>query len=417
MKGNSSLFMRYGMLALLLASIAFAGCNRQQTAINQEDEHREPEVSIEYGIETDSFIVVKDKISKNENLSHILLRHGIPYPMIDALAKQSKEVFDVRRIATGQPYTIFCEKDSGKTAKCFIYEANQSEYVVFDMRNGLNVYKGEKPVETKVMEASGVINSSLYLTLDEQGISPALAVELAQIYAWSIDFYRIQKGDWFTVIYEEKFVEGQSIGVGRVMAANFNHMSQDNYAFYYEYDDVKGYFDENGRSEKKAFLQAPVKFSRISSGYSKNRFHPVLKRNKAHLGTDYAAPYGTPIVAVGDGEVIEARYKSNNGNYVKIKHNRTYTTQYLHMSKFAKGIKKGVRVSQGDVIGYIGSTGLATGPHVCFRFWKNGKQVDHRREKLPPSEPVHQNYIDDFKAKSGELRKKLDNTAKSKVSA
>lgn len=416
MKGKSSLFVRIGMF-ILLASIAITSCNRNKTAISKIEEPIEPEVTIEYGIETDSFIVVKDKVSKNENLSHILMRHNISYPIIDALAKESKEVFDVRKIATGRPYTIFCSKDSGNTAKCFIYEANQSEYVVFDMRNGINVYKGEKPVETKMQQASGVINSSLYLTLDEQGVSPALAVELASIYAWTIDFYRIQKGDWFTVVYEEKFVEGESIGIGRVYASNFNHMSKDNYAFYYEYDDIHGYFDEKGENEKKAFLQAPVKFSRISSGFTMNRYHPVLKRNKPHLGTDYAAPYGTPIVAVGDGTVIEARYKSNNGNYVKIKHNDTYTTQYLHMSKFAKGTKKGARVNQGDVIGYVGSTGLATGPHVCYRFWKNGKQVDHRKEKFPPAKPVDPKHLDDFKAKSGELKKKLDGMKSGKVNA
>ncbi len=402
---------------MLMASMVILSCNQKQAAVNQEEVHEEPEVSIEYGIETDSFLVVKDKIERNENLSHILMRHNISYPIIDALAKESKEVFDVRKIATGRPYTIFCSKDSGNTAKCFIYESNQSEYVVFDMRNGIKVYKGEKPVETKVQQASGVINSSMYVTLDEQGVNPALAVELAQIYAWSIDFYRIQKGDWFSVVYEEKFVEGQSIGIGRIYAANFNHLSEDNYAFYYEYEDVKGYFDEKGQSEKKAFLQAPVKFSRISSGFTRNRYHPILKRNKPHLGTDYAAPYGTPIVAVGDGEVIEARYKRNNGNYVKIRHNRTYTTQYLHMSKFAKGIKKGVRVHQGDVIGYVGSTGLATGPHVCYRFWKNGKQVDHRREKFPPLKPVDPKYLDDFRAKSKELKKKLDEKVKRQLNA
>lgn len=406
---SKGMYFLWGKLWLLWIPLAIFACKPSSEKQPQDENQEEiaPQ-TIEYGIETDSFLILKNQVKKHENLSHILLRHHIPYPMIDALVKESEEVFDVRKIATGKPYTIFCTKDSNQVAKCFVYESSQSEYIVFDMReDSLKVYKGEKPIEIKIREVGGTINSSLYVTLDEQGTSPALAVELSEIYAWSIDFYRIQKGDWFKVVFEEKYVDNQSIGIGRILASNFNHSGENHYAIWYEYDDVKGYFDENGRSAKKAFLQAPVKFSRISSGYSKNRFHPVLKRNKPHLGTDYAAPRGTPIMAVGDGDVIEARYKSGNGNYVKIKHNSTYTTQYLHMSKFAKGMKVGKRVKQGDVIGYVGSTGLATGPHVCFRFWKNGRQVDHRKEKMPPSKPVNASYMDDFKQKSEEWQKKL----------
>lgn len=403
------MYFLWGKVWLASTFLLVLACKnlKKETPPDQETVETSAPV-VEYGIETDSFIVVKDKINKHENLSHILLRHNIPYPVIDELVKQSEDVFDVRKIATGRPYTVYCTKDSNQVAKCFIYENSQSEYIVFDMRSETKVYKGEKPVEVKIREVGGTITSSLYLTLEKQGISPALAVELSEIYAWSIDFYRIQKGDWFKVVFEEKYVDEQSIGIGKILAANFNHYDEDHYAIYYEYDDVKGYFDEKGRSAKKAFLQAPVKFSRISSGYSRNRFHPVLKRNKPHLGTDYAAPHGTPIMAVGDGDVIEARYKGGNGNYVKIKHNSTYTTQYLHMSKFAKGIKVGKRVKQGDIIGYVGSTGLATGPHVCFRFWKNGRQVDHRREKMPPSKPVDSKYIDDFNQKAKEWKNKLD---------
>lgn len=260
-------------------------------------------------------------------------------------------------------------------------------------------------------EVSGEINSSLYESLVEKGASPELTMRLADIYAWSIDFFRIQEGDHYKVIYEEQFIDDSiSVGVGRILAADFNHGGESFYSFYYskgeEYSD---YFDENGKTLRKAFLKAPLNFSRISSRYNPKRFHPVLKRVKAHLGTDYAAAHGTPIMATASGEVIAAAYTRGNGNYVKIRHNSTYTTQYLHMSKFAKGMRKGKIVKQGDVIGYVGSTGLATGPHVCYRFWKNGKQVDPLREKLPAADPVKEEYLEDYKSKMLELKARLDN--------
>ena len=226
--------------------------------------------------------------------------------------------------------------------------------------------------------------------MKKQGADPLLAIELSEIYAWTIDFYRIQKGDAFEILYLENYVEGQSIGVDKILSCTFTHFNKPFQAYFFEGENEKGFFDEKGNNLKKAFLKAPVKFSRISSGYSRRRFHPVQKRFKAHLGTDYAAPKGTPIVAVGDGVISQARYKANNGNYVKMRHNSVYETQYLHMSKIKNGIRPGVRVSQGDVIGYVGSTGLATGPHVCFRFWKNGTQVNHRNEELPASDPLTQ---------------------------
>ncbi len=345
-------------------------------------------INIEYGIETDSFLVVKDQVKKNQNLSSILLPYHVSYTTIDQLAKASKEVFDVRKIATGKPYTIFCRKDSSGMATCFVYEASATDYVVFDMRDSVRIYKGQKPIEKRTRYVKGTVNSSLYVDLQKRNTNPVLAIELSEIYAWTIDFYRIQKGDEFEVLYTENYVEGKSVGIDRIQASTFTHFKKPIRAYFFESDTEKGYFDEDGKNLKKAFLKAPVKFSRISSGYSGRRFHPVQKRYKAHLGTDYAAPTGTPIRAVGDGVITEARFKRNNGNYVKMRHNSVYSTQYLHMSKIQSGIKPGVRVSQGDVIGYVGSTGLATGPHVCFRFWKNGKQVNHRREELPPSEPI-----------------------------
>ncbi|MEM9024821.1 MAG: peptidoglycan DD-metalloendopeptidase family protein, partial [Bacteroidota bacterium] len=367
-----------------------------------------PVEEYEYGIRTDTFQVVKGEIRPNQFLSDILLSHHIPYPEIDYMVRQAKPVFDVRRMASGKRYTILCSDDSLNKAQAFIYELSSTDFVVFDWRDSLNIYRGEKEVEVREGMASGVIRSSLYETLIEAHASPALAMEMANIYAWSIDFYRIQKGDRFKVVYEMKYVDDEFVGVGAIKAAVFQHWDTEFYAFQFEQDSVPDYFDEKANSLRKAFLKAPLKYGRLTSGYTMRRFHPVQKRWKAHLGTDYSAPHGTPIMAVGDGKVTEARFGKYNGNYVKIRHNSTYTTQYLHMSRFAKGIRPGKMVRQGDIIGYVGSTGLSTGPHVCFRFWKNGKQVDHRREKLPPSLPVKAEHKERYEQHMQQLKQQLE---------
>jgi len=339
-----------------------------------------------FGFPLDSFIVVASEIKKNEFLANILLTHHIDYATIDLLAKKSKESFDVRKIAAGKPYTLLLEKDSLQKAKYFIYQPDPVNYIVYELYDSLTIYKRQKEVEIIEKSASGVINSSLYETLQASDISPYLAVRLADIFAWSIDFYRIQKGDWFKVIYEEKQIEGSPIGIGKVMAVEFNHFGKSFLGFHFLQNEKEDYFDETANSLRKAFLKSPLKFSRLSSRYTMRRFHPVQKRWKAHLGTDYAAPTGTPIMSTGDGVVTHSSYTRGNGNYVKIKHNSAYSTQYLHMSK--RKVNVGQFVKQGDIIGLVGSTGLATGPHVCYRFWKYGKQVDHLREDFPSAEPV-----------------------------
>lgn len=380
----------------LFFPIIFLSCFGKQTTLSFSNEDgidsTDQIIKIEYGLVTNDFEVFRGTIEPNQFLADILLKYHVPYPEIDKLVKKAKGIFDVRSIMSGKSYVVFTEKDSTGKAKCFIYEPSATEFIVFDLRDSINVYKGEKDVETIENFAGGIINSSLYQTLSDEGASPALAVELANIFAWTIDFYRIQKGDAFKVVYEEKYVDGNRIGIGQIKAAVFTHKGEDFYAFPFEQDGIKDFFDEKGQGLRKAFLKSPLKFGRLSSAYSPKRFHPVQKTWKPHLGTDYAAPTGTPILATGDGKILEARYSKFNGNYVKIQHNGTYTTQYLHMSKIGKGIKPGVRVKQGDVIGYVGSTGLATGPHVCYRFWKNGKQVDHRKEKLPAAFPVKDAY-------------------------
>lgn len=368
-----------------------------------EEEKQEPVV--EYGFEIDSFAVYKDVIQPNQFLANILLKYHIPYTDIDMLAKMSKDIFDVRKIASGKKYTILCSKDSLGKAQCFIYEPNETEYVVFDMRDSISIYRGQKEVTTKIKQIEGTINSSLYQTLVEQEASPILAIEMANVYAWTIDFYSIQKGDNFNVVYEERYVGDKFIGIGKVLAANFNHYGRDYYAYRFEQDGITNYFDAEGNSLKRAFLKSPLEYGRLTSGFTMRRFHPVQKVNKPHLGTDYAAPTGTPILATGDGVIIESAYKKYNGNYVKIKHNSTYTTQYLHMSK--RNAKTGQRVKQGEVIGYVGSTGLATGPHVCYRFWKYGSQVNHLKEETPPADPVKKEYLPKFTQLKDSLNQKM----------
>ena len=308
----------------------------------------------------------------------------------------------------GKNYKIFYQEDSFQRVEAFIYEIDAANYVVYHLADSIHIYRERKEVEIRIRTASGIIHSSLWNTMVHNGIDQGVTMELSEIYAWAIDFYRIQKGDWFKVIYEEKYVEGEKVGIGKVVGAKFNHFSEDYYAIFFEQGEASDYFDENTKSLRKAFLKAPLKYSRISSKFSRRRFHPVQKRYKAHLGTDYAAPKGTPIMSTGNGTIVKAGYSRGNGNYVKVKHNSVYATQYLHMTKIKSGIRNGVRVKQGDVIGYVGSTGLATGPHVCYRFWKNGQQVDALKLKLPASLPIDKKYLEAYKKVRDNIKKQLE---------
>jgi len=382
-------------ILVIIFLLRLGGSDENSDTSDAEEIYVEPEFS-EFGFSLESLIEIKSQVERNETLSTILNSFNVPYTLINNLVEASKGVFDVRHIAAGKKYHAFISNDTTEALQYFVYERTPVSYVVFQLNDSLCVYEGKREITTETNSFAGVINSSLYSTLISQNASPALAMRLSEVYAWQIDFFRIQKGDKFKVIYEEEFVNGKSIGVGEIKAAYFSHFNEDYYAIYFEQDETGEYFDEKGQGLRKAFLKAPLEYSRISSRYSLNRLHPVHKVNRPHLGTDYAAPTGTPIRTVGDGVVLEAGYKGNNGNYVRIKHNSVYTTGYLHMSRIAKGIRPGVKVKQGQVIGYVGSTGLATGPHLCYRFWKNGKQVDPLREKMPPSDPVKKEYENEF---------------------
>jgi len=390
--------MRFIPLAFVGAILFFSSCKQDEPAtdsdIVEEPVLLEVEEIKRYGLNPSEFEIHENTINRNEFLSDILLEYGVSYQAIAELETASKDVHDVRRLKAGDDYAVFLERDSAKTARYFIVETTPADYVVYVLSDSIHAYTGQKPIDIKIREASGEINSSLYQTIADNDLSPELALKLNEIYAWTVDFYRIQKGDYFKVVFEEMFVEGERVGIGRILASEFSHRQEAFFAYRYEGTEIPDYYDETGESLRKAFLRAPLKFSRISSRYSRRRYHPVQKRWKAHLGTDYAAPTGTPIMATGDGTVIASAYGKYNGNYVKIRHNSTYTTQYLHMSR--RAVKKGEFVRQGETIGYVGSTGLATGPHVCYRFWRNGKQVDPYQQDLPPSEPLDEKYMTDF---------------------
>lgn len=368
-----------------------------------------PEPKKLFGFIIDSMQVTEGKVKRNQSLSEILNTHNISYQKIYQLSLASKPVFDVRKITVNKKYTVISYPDSLSTAKALIYQPNLAEYIVFNLEDSVSVEHIVKEVIIKDKEVAGVIEVSLAVTIDELGISPQLTNDFVDAFAWRVDFFRLQKGDRFKVIYEEKLVDGQPIGIGRIKGIYFEHFKNGYYAFHFDQGSGVDYFDEEGNSLRKALLKYPLEFTRISSRYSGNRFHPVQKRWKAHRGTDFAAPKGTPIRAVGDGIVIESKYGKYNGRYVKIRHNATYTTQYLHMSRIVSRMKVGQKVKQGQTIGYVGSTGLAKGNHLCYRFWKNGVQIDALRVDLPPSEPILQSHYKDFEIAKNEMTKRLNN--------
>lgn len=367
-----------------------------------------PEPRVEYGIVVDSFQVVKDEVKANENLSTILLQYNLDMGTIEQLVQKAAGIFDVRKIKAGNRYTILIRNDSLPTAHYFIYESSPTQYVIFEAGDSIHVHSGEKEIITKIRTASGTISSSLWNTMAEMKANPNLTIALSEIFAWTIDFYAIQKGDNFTAIYEELFVEGEPIGLGNILSARFKHNGKDQFAFRFVQDDKADYFDEKGQSVRRAFLKAPLKFSRISSRFSNSRLHPVLRIRRPHHGVDYAAPKGTPVHSIGNGTVTDVRYAGGAGRMVKIRHNSTYSTAYLHLSGYGPGIRAGAHVQQGQVIGYVGSSGLSTGPHLDFRFYKNGSPIDPLKVESPPSLPVKKELSGDFTKLRLEMGRQLD---------
>ncbi len=365
--------------------------------------------NLKYGFDLDRYEVEEGTIKPNQVLSEMLSEYGISMAEVSKLSGAAAGVFPTNKLLAGKSYTIFLDPNTQK-AQYFVYEPNAYSYVVYDLTGETNVYKVDRKVDIVQRQIVGSLKTNLWDAMDELNAPAVLAMKMEEALRNSSDFFRAQKGEQFKLLYTEKWVEGKLVGIGEVQAAYANFGGEDAYSFWFQSEDkeVEGYYDENARPMKKAFLKAPVEFTRISSRFNLNRFHPVLKRVKAHLGTDYAAPQGTPIMAIADGVVLEATRSGGNGIYVKVKHDAVYTSQYLHMCRHAQGIRPGVHVKQGQVIGYVGSTGLATGPHVCFRFWKNGQQVDFLQEKLPRPQPMTGPHVEAFFQVRDSLKQLLD---------
>ena len=348
-----------------------------------------PEPKMLFGLRADSFHIEDSWVAKNQNLSDILIDRGVSAQSVDQIAKNSVAVFDVRKMKAGNRYSLFYSIDSKRTPIYMVYENNGIDYYIYSLTDSLKVVPGKHNVVSKRQKVSGVITSSLWNAMKDNNISPLLAVELSDIYAWTIDFFGIQKGDQFTVIFDEDFVNGESIGLGKIYTASFTQAGTVFYAIRFSQEDGDSFFDEKGTNLKKAFLKAPLKFSHISSRFSNNRMHPVLRIVRPHHGVDYAAATGTPVYSIGDGVVLQKSYQAaGGGNFVKIRHNSVYSTSYMHLSKFATGLKAGGRVKQGEVIGYVGSTGLSSGPHLDFRVYMGNNAVNPLTIKSDPGKPV-----------------------------
>lgn len=394
------------LIAALLSVIQ--SCKSDKTAneipVNNLAEAEPVDEKFEFGYNLNDYVVVRDTIKKGDSFGQIMERNKIGYPQIYNIVEKIKDSFNIAKLQQGKPYTILCSKDSLQLPQSFIYQPNVEEYVVINFKDSIHAYSKKKPIKYVEKVATGSITpgSSISLLMEEKGLSQVLVNKMADnIYAWTIDFNRLQAGDRFKVIYTDKYIDDSIYaGVHTVKAAYFEHKSEPFYAFRFKTDTIKGivdYFNEDAKNLRRAFLKAPVQFSRVSSRYNLNRRIAYYGyKVRPHKGTDFAANIGTPILATANGTVTESTQKGGNGKYVKIRHNATYSTQYLHMSR--RAVKVGDYVKQGDVIGYVGMTGNTGGPHVCYRFWKNGKQVDPFKEKLPEAEPISEDlkikYLD-----------------------
>ena len=394
------------LTALILISSQIAK-QRNQAASMALSPTAPPEIK-RWGFSLNTYQLTENTLRSGDVLGEILMRQGLTYPQVAALVEASKGVFNINSMRAGK--TLFFLKQAQEAhATQMVYEPSPYEYVVFSLTEPFQVNVVKRDVKTEIVAASGVLETSFWQALTDNGLNDELADGMIDVLASSVDFYHQRQGDRFKVVYEQHFVEGVAVGTGKIIAAMYEREGKSFYAFNYEKEGEKvDYYDFDGRPAKKAFLKSPVKFSRISSRFNLHRLHPILGYRKAHLGTDYAAPYGTPIIAVAEGVVEEATRRGGNGNFVKIRHDGTYETQYLHMQGFARGIRSGTRVAQGQTIGYVGATGLATGPHCCFRFWKNGREVDHLRLNLPQPQPITGETLQQFMVVRDQLLQMLN---------
>ncbi len=360
-----------------------------------------------YRIKLDSLQVIRGRVAPDQNLSTLLSSH-ISGGIIDKIARETRGVFDVRRIKAGNNYARIVTKDSLHRTLYFIYEINPIDFVVYDFRDSLKVYQDKKSVTRLVKTSTGIIRSSLWNCFVENKLDVNLGMALSDVYAWTIDFYGLQKGDNFKVIYEEVFVDNNLVGIDRILASKFQSNGKDYYAYYFNQGTNGAYFDENGQSLQRSFLKAPLKFSRISSRFSRSRMHPILRIVRPHFGVDYSAPKGTPVVSLGDGRVNEVGFHGGYGRFISIRHNSVYTTTYAHLSGYAKGVKSGNHVQQGQIIGFVGSSGLSTGAHLDFRVYCNGSPIDPLKLVSPPSKPVDAKDLPGFKQLAAKLNVQLN---------
>lgn len=398
----------YKQLIICTIFFSLTACNNTPTSDNSDlTSEQMTEVVYEYGIPVDSFNTTEGNVKAGETLSAILGKLGCKGQVIHQLNYFSSDTFDVKRIKQGDSYTAYYSKDSIPELTYVVYHQSVVDHIVFHVCDTLCAHRFKKTVRTEQRIAHAVISTSLWDAIISNNLHRQLALDLSDIYAWSIDFFSLQKNDSFVVLYDELFVDTLSIGIGKIHAATFTHRGKTFSAFYFKNDQVNGFWDENGNSLRKAFLKAPLKFSRISSGFSYARKHPVYKTVRPHTGVDYAAPAGTPVMSIGDGVVVEKGYKGGGGNTVKVRHNSVYTTAYLHLSRYAKNLQVGSHVSQGEVIGYVGSTGTSTGAHLDFRVWKNGSPINPLTMESPSVEPIPQNAMTEFIALRDSLQKRI----------
>ena len=374
-------------------------------------EKKEKPIEYKYGYNIDQYIFEEKKIKSGDTFGDILEGVGIDYPEIYEALQKTKGDVNFKKLQIGKPYTLIFSKDTLRSLKAFVYHPSVEGYSFIQLKDSVFGETVVKPKSYKEMEASGIIDNSLYLTLEEQNMNPLLTYYLSDIYAWTIDFFRLEKGDRFKVIYTESFVDDTiSVGISRIKAAYFLHRGNEQYAFEYETDSIKGiveYLDQDAKNLRRAFLQSPIKFGRVSSRYNlRRRIAYYGNRIRPHKGTDFAAPVGTPILSTANGVIVKSSYTRANGRYVTVKHNNTYSTQYLHMQK--SNVRVGQQVEQGDVIGWVGMTGNTSGPHVCYRFWKNGLQVDPFKQKLPEAKPVSESLKKQYFRDISLVRSQLD---------
>ena len=379
----------YFFVLIYVFIVLLSSCNSEINEIKKEEDL----IKYKYGYDESKYLFEEKKVGKGDTFGDILEGQGIDYPKIYQALQKTKNEVDFRKLQIGKPYTLIYTKDSIRKLKAFVYHPTIEGYSLIQLRDSVFGNTFKKTRTYKDLSASGIINNSLYLTLEEQDKDPLLTYYLSDIYAWTIDFFRLDKGDKFKVIYTEAYVDDSiPVGITKIKAAYFVHKGVERYAFEYETDSIKGiveYLDQNGKNLRRAFLQSPIKFGRISSRYNlRRRIALYGNRVRPHKGTDFAAPIGTPIMSTANGTIIESSFTRANGRYVKVRHNNTYDTQYLHMRK--SNVKVGQFVEQGDVIGWVGMTGNTSGPHVCYRFWKNGIQVDPFKQKLPEAKPINE---------------------------